>query len=85
MNPSLELVRESEVVELPRVGGEVEDVVLGALAEPAVARGEHPLQGDGLAVLEGGADHVAAQGDRGPRGTCWSQSMLKLLPQVRLF
>ena len=65
----LELVRESEVVELPRVGGEVEDVVLGALAEPAVARGEHPLQGDGLAVLEGGADHVPAQGDCGPRGT----------------
>ena len=44
MNPSLKLVREAEVVELPRVGGEVEDVVLGALAEPAVARGKHPLQ-----------------------------------------
>ena len=67
---SLELVGEPEVVELPGVGGQVEDVVLGALAEAAVARGEQPLQRHRLAVLEGRAHHVAAQRDRRPRGAC---------------
>ena len=54
-------------MELPGVGGQVEDVVLGALAEAAVARGEQPLKRHRLAVLEGRAHHVAAQRDRRPR------------------
>ena len=60
-------------MKLPRVGGEVEDVVLCPLAEPAVAGGEQPLQGNGFAVLEGRPDHVPTQRYGGPWGACLSR------------
>ena len=57
------LVGQPQVVQLPGVGRQVEDVVLGALAEAAVARGEHGLEADRLAAAEDRADDVAAESD----------------------
>ena len=61
---ALELVGEPVVVELPRVGGQVKGVVLGALAVAAKALGEHVLQVDRLVIHEGGPDDIAADGHR---------------------
>ena len=62
-----QLIRQSKVMKLPRVGAQVEGVVLGPLGDPAMDGGEHGLEPDRLAVREDGADGVAAQRDAGNR------------------
>ena len=54
-------------MELPGVGSQVEGVVLGAFAEPAMPGREQPLQDDRLVSGERRTDDVTADGDVGVR------------------
>jgi hypothetical protein len=62
-----QLICQSEVMKLPRVGAQVEGVVLGPLGHPAVHGGEHGLEPDRFTVWKDGADGVAAQRDPSDR------------------
>ena len=52
-----------EVVQLPRVGGQVEGVVLSSLSEPAVTGWEETFKDDRLVTGEGRTDDVTADCD----------------------
>ena len=54
-------------MKLPRVGPQVEGVVLRPLGDPSVHGGEHVLEPNRFAVREDGADGVAAQSDASDR------------------